>query len=164
MSDREMPYQDVNAVLEVEDTLRVCATDCGIDLCLSNGQRIRGARWCTTSSWTRMRRTRSGRVMGLAKLTGDVTYRAACGHEVYDTRPIEKPKRIPEVLMGWKGDSRADKPTMQVDCDPPERCRVCKHLRKDLLNFYSNTTKEFFHLPMWFCPTYKVREQGGGGE
>lgn len=42
MSDREMPYHDVNAVLKVEDTLSAYATDCGIDFRLSNGQRIRG--------------------------------------------------------------------------------------------------------------------------
>lgn len=103
-------------------------------------------------------------MMGLAKLTGDVTYRAACGDEVYDRRQRDKPKRLGPVAMGWQGDSRAEDPDMRVNQNPPTRCLHCKYLRAEPLSFFHDECKEFYQVPAWFCHTYKAVEQGGGGE
>lgn len=80
-------------------------------------------------------------------------YRAACGDTII--RPGVGRKYLGRVVVGWRGDKRCENPSMRVDQDPPERCRLCRHLRKDYLNFFDEERREFFTVPAWSCHSYR---------
>lgn len=106
---------------------------------------------------------------GIAKMTettrhlGPAVYRAFCGSEVYDrTDGTTKPKRIPELLVGWKGDDRSTDEERRVDRPVPERCSGCPKLKAQVLNFmvrddYPGEMRDpLFRQTLFVCKTFSL--------